>query len=72
VIAFVLVAAVMIAIALACVLVPLLRGGKPAGVALDTSKSCATNSPSSTQTSPPARCRASATTKRGESSISAC
>lgn len=35
--AFVLVAAVMIAIAVACVLVPLLRGGKPAGVALDTS-----------------------------------
>jgi cytochrome c-type biogenesis protein CcmH len=37
VIAFVLIAAVMIAIAVGSVLVPLLRGGKPAGVALDTS-----------------------------------
>jgi cytochrome c-type biogenesis protein CcmH len=37
VISFVLVAAVMIAIAVACVLVPLLRGGKPAGVAREAS-----------------------------------
>ncbi|HET7095793.1 MAG TPA: c-type cytochrome biogenesis protein CcmI, partial [Casimicrobiaceae bacterium] len=36
-ITFVLVAAAMIVVAVACVLVPLLRGGKPAGVALDTS-----------------------------------
>ena len=36
-IAFVLIAAVMIAIAVACVLVPLLRGARPAGVAPDTS-----------------------------------
>ena len=34
---FVLVAALMIAIAVACVLVPLLRGGKPAGVAREAS-----------------------------------
>ncbi|HVN34022.1 MAG TPA: c-type cytochrome biogenesis protein CcmI [Casimicrobiaceae bacterium] len=36
-IAFVVVAAVMIAIAIACILVPLLRGGKPAGVAREAS-----------------------------------
>jgi len=37
VIAFVLIAAAMIAIAVACVLVPLLRGAKPAGVAREAS-----------------------------------
>ena len=35
--AFVLIAAVMIVVAVACVLVPLLRGGKPAGIAREAS-----------------------------------